>query len=507
MGTDDGLVQLTRDGGAHWADVTPPTVHDWEKVQTIDVSALEDGAAYAAVDGQRLDDFQPHAMATHDYGRTWRDIAADLPRDHIVSVVRADPVQPGLLYAGTDAGVFASFDDGAHWAPLQANLPTAWVRDLLVHGNDLVAATQGRAIWVFDDLASLRQRAASPAPRTRLFAPSAAVRVHADENKDTPPPPETALGENPPAGAVIDYEIAGASPGPVTLEIADAQGRRVRRWSSTAPEVAPAAEAYFDKAWLRAAPTLSAAAGVHRFTWDLHEARPPTISAEYSIAAVWNRGVPVAPQGPLALPGDYTVTLTAGGRAYRAPLHLSLDPRVKVSSVDLRAAFDLSGRIGTALAQARTGFAQMQAVELQLDALAPASASSAALAASAPAPSAHTTKADAAGDLPDQARVLASGLRRPPTASGPRFETVAGVLAAIEGDLEGADAAPTAAQVKVVDAQLADLAAAQARWDAFKAHELAAIDAALRRAGRRPVVIPPPGALTVTPPDPGQDLP
>ena len=197
VGTDDGLVQLTRDGGAHWADVTPPQVADWQKVQTLDASALQDGVAYAAVDGQRLDDFQPHLLATRDYGAHWRDITADLPRDHIVSVVRADPVQPGLLYAGTDAGAFASFDDGGHWRPLQANLPTAWVRDLLVHGDDLVAATQGRAIWVFDGLASLRQRAASPAPRTRLFAPSPTVRVHADENKDTPPPPRNGAGREP----------------------------------------------------------------------------------------------------------------------------------------------------------------------------------------------------------------------------------------------------------------------------------------------------------------------
>ncbi len=500
VGTDDGLIQLTRDGGAHWANLTPPAVRDWSKVQTVDASALQDGVAYAAVDGQRIDDFQPHVMATRDYGATWRDITSDLPRDHLVSVVRADPVQAGLLYAGTDVGVFASFDDGAHWAPLQANLPSAWVRDLLVHGNDLVAATQGRAIWVFDDLASLRQRATSPAPRTRLFTPSPAVRVRADANRDTPPPPETALGENPPAGAVIDYEIAGAAPGPATLEIDDAQGRRVRRWSSVASEPLPAAEVYFDKAWLHPPQALSAAPGVHRFVWDLHAARPPTISADYTIAAVWGRGVPIAPRGPLAPPGDYTVTLTAGGRSYRAPLHLTEDPRIKVSPEALQASFVLSDRIGAALARARTGYGEMQAVETRLDALAPAASTPAA----APAP---TAKADVAGDLPDQARTLASGLRQPPSPDQPRFETVAATLAAVESDLEGVDAAPTGAQVQVVDAQVADLARAQARWDTFKARDLPALNASLRRAGRAPVTIPAPGALNVTPPDAGQDLP
>ena len=500
VGTDDGLVQLTRDGGAHWADVTPPQVADWQKVQTLDASALQDGVAYAAVDGQRLDDFQPHVLATRDYGAHWRDITADLPRDHIVSVVRADPVQPGLLYAGTDAGAFASFDDGGHWRPLQANLPTAWVRDLLVHGDDLVAATQGRAIWVFDDLASLRQRAASPAPRTRLFAPSPTVRVHADENKDTPPPPETALGENPPAGAVIDYEIAGPVRGPVTLQIADAQGALVRRWSSAGAPKAPNAEAYFDKSWLRPAPRLAAAPGVHRFVWDLHHPRPPTIKSEYTIAAVWNRGVPVAPEGPLALPGDYVVTLTVNGRAYRAPLHLSEDPRVQVAPADLAASLALSQRIAAALGEARIGYGEVQAVETRIDALFPAPA---AVARSAP----PATKQDAAGDLPDQARTLASGLRQPPATGAPRFEAVAGLLAAIEGDLESVDAAPTAAQRDVVAQQMAELAKAQARWDAFKARDLAALNARLGQAGRRLIVIPPPSALEIEPPDGGQDLP
>ena len=504
VGTDDGLIQLTRDGGAHWADVTPPTVPDWAKVQAIDVSALQDGVAYAAVDGQRIDDFQPHALATRDYGHTWRDITANLPRDHIVSVVRADPKQAGLLYTGTDAGVFVSFDDGGSWAPLQANLPTAWVRDLLVHDNDLVAATQGRAIWIYDDLASLRQRAASPEPRTRLFTPSPAVRVRADENKDTPPPPETALGENPPPGAAIDYEIGGPAQGAVTLQIADAQGRVVRRWSSAATAPAPKVEVYFDKAWLRPPQALDAAPGVHRFVWDLHEERPPTIKSDYTIAAVWGRGVPSAPQGPLALPGDYTVTLTVDGRRYSAPLHLAQDPRVHVQLADLQASMALSQRIDAALAQARIGYGQMQAVETRIDALFPqAKATMSPRPTSAPA----TSAADRAGDLPDQARALASGLRQPPAPDQPGFDTVAGVLGAVESDLENADAAPTAAQVQVVDAELASLARAQARWDAFRTQDLVKLNAALQRAGRPPIVVPQAGALSVTPPDPGQDLP
>src|SRR5262249_50614118 len=143
VGTDDGLVQLTRDGGAHWSDITPKGIAPWWKVASVDVSSLKNGVAYVAVDGHRRDDFEPHAFRTADYGKTWVPIAGGLPHAHFVPVVRADPQRAGLLYAGTDAGVFVSFDDGSHWSPLGCNLPSAHVNDLLVHGNDLIAATQG----------------------------------------------------------------------------------------------------------------------------------------------------------------------------------------------------------------------------------------------------------------------------------------------------------------------------------------------------------------------------
>jgi photosystem II stability/assembly factor-like uncharacterized protein len=205
IGTDDGLVQLTRDGGKSWHNVTPKGLPAWAMISTLDVSALQAGTAYAAVNNHRQDDFRPHVWRTHDYGANWTDIAAGLPSTSFVDVVRADPVRAGLLYAGTETGVFVSLDDGAHWQPLQKNLPTAWVRDLLVHGNDLIAATQGRAIWVLDDVSSLRQTSAATLREpVHLYTPAPAVRVRANENKDTPLPPETALGQNPPSGAVID---------------------------------------------------------------------------------------------------------------------------------------------------------------------------------------------------------------------------------------------------------------------------------------------------------------
>jgi hypothetical protein len=204
-------VQLTRDAGKTWQNITPERHPAWAKISTIDVSTLQPGTAYAAVDNQRQDDFSPRVFKTHDYGKTWTKITNGLPDGHFVGVVRADTVKAGLLYAGTDAGVYVSFDDGSHWQALQRNLPVAWVRDLLVHDNDLIAATQGRAIWVLDDLSPLRQLDAKIANApAHLFTPAPAIRVRRDQNKDTPPPADTPLGTNPPTGAVIDTPLAKA---------------------------------------------------------------------------------------------------------------------------------------------------------------------------------------------------------------------------------------------------------------------------------------------------------
>ena len=192
VGTDDGLVQVTHDGGAHWADVTPAGTPAWDKIVGLEPSPLEDNTVYAVLDGQRLDDFAPHILRSRDGGHTWQPIVDGLPPGHVAAVLRADPVRAGLLYAGTDAGVFVSFDDGDHWQGLQQNLPTAWVRDLLVHGDDLIAATQGRALWVLDDLSPLRQLTPGLAQQPAfLFTPAPALRVHTDMNTDTPLPPET----------------------------------------------------------------------------------------------------------------------------------------------------------------------------------------------------------------------------------------------------------------------------------------------------------------------------
>jgi len=484
VGTDDGLIHLTRDGGAQWSNVTPPSIPLWAKVRNIDVSHLEDGLAYAAIDGHRIDDFRPHILATRDYGRSWREIGASLPRDHFVSVVRADPLKPGLLYAGTDNGVFVSFNDGGTWQKLQLNLPSAWVTDLTINDNDLIAATQGRAIWVLDDIEPLREMTSARLDSTHLFAPARAWRVHPDNNQDTPLPPETPVGENPPAGVPIDYWLGQDVRGPVTLDIFDANGQLVRHFSSAEPPRSPPAERYFAKGWTKPPQPLSATPGMHRFVWDLRDERPDAAEYSYSIAAVWGRGTPIEPEGLLVLPGTYTVALTVNGKRLTAPLTVAEDPRVNVTLAELHASLALSRKIAPALAAAALGYREQHALKKLLDAR---------------FPQARKVREEMRGSL--------GQLRAEPEEGQPTFESVAGMFAAVERALESADAAPTPAQRQFVDDALVKLAAVQREWDQAKSGSLASLNAALARGGEKPVTIPDKDKLRAEEPDEGEDLP
>jgi photosystem II stability/assembly factor-like uncharacterized protein len=350
VGTDDGRIQTTRDGGKTWSDVTPAGLSPWSKVSTLDIPPFDAGSVYAAIDRQRLDDFTPHVYRTHDGGRTWTKIVAGLPKDGFVDVVRADPVRRGLLYAGTNTGVFVSFTDGDGWQPLQLNLPTTWVRDLLVHGNDLVAATQGRALWILDDVAPLRQMTPETAKTEAfLFPPSYAWRRRGNQSRDTPLPPETPLGKNPPEGAVLDYFLRANARGPVTLEITDSKGNPVRRFSSEDPPPPLSAVRYFAEGWLKPEPPPAATAGHHRFLWDLRYPRPKAARYDYSISAVWGQGTPLRPEGALALPGQYSVRLSVDGQSFTQPLTLRIDPRVRITPEAITEQFEAARRASSVL--------------------------------------------------------------------------------------------------------------------------------------------------------------
>ncbi len=348
-GTDDGLIHLTRDGGKTWTDVTPRALDAWSKVSLIDASPHDAGTAYAAVDRHRLDDYTPHVYRTHDYGATWTEIVDGFPPGTFVRAVREDPVRKGLLFAGTEFGVYVSFDAGAHWESLQLNLPRAPIHDLVVHDKDLVVATHGRSFWVLDDLSPLRQHdpAAAPMP-ARLLKPSTAVRVRRSVNTDTPLPPETPLGENPPDGAVIDYAIGVDRASEVVLEIADARGQLVRRFTSRDAAPAPDRTTPFPAFWLERPQQLSTERGMHRFVWNLRYPSPSARHPDYTIAALPG-STPALPQGALVLPGAYTVALTVDGTRSTQPLTVTMDPRVTTTTASLARLADLQRRIASAI--------------------------------------------------------------------------------------------------------------------------------------------------------------
>ncbi|NUQ19281.1 MAG: hypothetical protein HOP95_12695, partial [Sphingomonas sp.] len=483
-GSDTGIVSMTRDGGASWAQTTLPEIRPWSKIASIDISSLDPNAGYVAVDGHRIDDWAPHIFHTHDGGRSWTEITRGLPAGQVVTAVRADPVAPGLLYAGNETGVFVSFDDGNDWQPLQQNLPTAWARDLLVHGDDLIAATQGRAIWVLGDLALLRQlQPATASQAYRLFTPAPAARVRFDNNHDTPLTPETAVGQNPPEGAVIDYWLGSAPHGPVTLDIRDSAGAVVRHFSSAdAPENLPA-DRYFQAGWVKPQPTLSAAPGEHRWVWDMRRPRPKAIEYNYTIAAVWGLDTPLDPRGQLVEPGRYTAVLTVDGQSQSVPIDIAADPRV--INADYTAARQFSESLYAPMEIAWRGYAETKAVRDEL----------ARRIAEVKDPS-----------LLAEAKALAAKLT-PPSDPHAGFGSESGTLAALETSAEGSDAAPTLALRQTAIATMAQVNADWAAWQQVKTSDLEALNRRLAAAGLQPITVPAGPQLSAGPAEGGVDLP
>jgi photosystem II stability/assembly factor-like uncharacterized protein len=349
-GTDDGLVHRTADGGMTWTDVTPAVVTSWSKVSMLAASPHDDLTAYAAINRIRLDDMKPHVLRTHDGGKTWTAIAAGLPDDP-VNAVREDPVKKGLLYAATERMVCVSFDDGDHWQPLRLNMPATSVRDVVVKGDDLVIGTHGRSFWILDDVTPLRQMTpAVAAAAAHLFEPQKAFRIRRSRWTDTPLPPEEPAGENPPDGAILDYLLGEKPATPVVLEIRDAAGTAVRRYASDDVPEALVEPLVVRADWARPARLLSGAEGMHRWVWDLREAPPRVERREYPISATPGR-TPPEPEGPLVLPGRYTVALTVNGTTRTRELLVAMDPRVKATRADLEAQFAAARRLAGDLAR------------------------------------------------------------------------------------------------------------------------------------------------------------
>jgi len=337
-GTDDGLIHVTRDGGATWTNVTPPGITSWSKVSLMDAGHYDVNTAYAAVNRIRCDDMHPHIYRTHDGGKTWKEIVHGLPDDPI-NVVREDPERKGLLFAGSERTVYVSFDDGDSWQSLRLNMPATSIRDLVIKDDDLVIGTHGRSFWILDDITTLRQIGARVAGEpVILFRPQNAIRVRWNMYTDTPLPQEESAGQNPPDGAIINYYLADDVQEAI-LEIRDSKNNLVRRYSSL-DKPAPDNPGNVPPYWIRPQQILSSKAGSHRFTWDMHYT-PMDDPASYPIGANYMNTAPNA-TSPWVLPGSYTVTLTAGGKVINQSLVVKMDPRVKTSAADLQKQFDLS---------------------------------------------------------------------------------------------------------------------------------------------------------------------
>jgi photosystem II stability/assembly factor-like uncharacterized protein len=326
IGTDDGYIHVTPDDGKTWTNVTPRDLSAWSKVAMIEASHFDANEAYAAIDRHRLEDNEPYVYRTKDSGRTWQKVTRGFPAGVYMQTVKEDPKRRGLLVAGTELGAFISFNDGDDWQSLQLNLPPVSVRDFAFHGDDLIAATYGRGLWVLDDISALRQVA--PAATTAdvvLFKPADAAVIPAGTDDGTPTQKDEPQAENPPTGAIIDYYLKAGASGPVTLEILSANGQTVRRYSSADPVTQVDVNALAVNAvWQRAAEPLSGSPGMHRLVWDFRPQPPEGGRGRGGRGGGGGRGGP-----PPVAAGSYSVRLTVNGQSYTQPLTLKPDPRTK----------------------------------------------------------------------------------------------------------------------------------------------------------------------------------
>jgi len=354
-GSDTGLIHVTRDGGKSWKDVTPPGLSDWSEISLVEASHFDPAVAYAAVDRSRLDDQTPYIYRTRDYGAHWHPITEGIAAPAFVRAIREDPQRRGLLFGGTELGVYVSFDDGDHWQSLQLNLPVSSVRDLTIHGDDLVIATHGRSFWILDNIMPLRQTSeARNANGAWLYHPATAIRVDNDDFVGTPLPPEEPTAENPPNGAMIDY-LLKAPASALTLEIFDVQHRLVRKFSSedrnaTKHVSLPVAERWFPKPEI-----LAKAPGMQRFVWNLTwgSSGGPTADEEAEFRS---------PSGPKVVPGIYQVRLTVDGQVQSQPLHVAMDPRSSATPEVLLQQLQLANQMFAETMEARRALAEINSV-------------------------------------------------------------------------------------------------------------------------------------------------
>src|SRR5215469_9405404 len=465
-GTDDGLIWVTRDGGKKWNDITPKDLTAWSKVTQLSASHFDEQTAYASVSRFRINDTHPYLYRTHDGGKSWKLITSGLPDFGPVDTVREDPVRKGLLFAGTENAVWVSFDDGEHWQSLQLNLPHTSMRDLWIHDDDLIVATHGRAFWILDDIAPLREASSGLAGSAHLFTPALAYRIQRDTNTDTPLPPDEPMAANPPDGAIVDYYLPSAA-GKVSLDVLDGQGKLVRSFASTdKPDITRESlqKQLIPLYWVRLPRPLSTEAGMHRSVWDLHYPPPVTGRHDYPISAV-PHDTPRYPLGPTVVPGNYSVRLSVDGKTSTAALAVKMDPRVKTSPAELQKKFESETRLAALLSESTQALLEAGAIREQLAKLS--------------GDSSHTVNVESYEKKLDALVGGQGGFMAPPSPEA-NLNRVSAQAGTLYQQVWQADAAPTTPQMEAMNAVEHDSAEVMRRWSDFKNTDLPALNRLLR---------------------------
>ncbi|MFZ0807587.1 MAG: hypothetical protein WAN03_15435, partial [Candidatus Sulfotelmatobacter sp.] len=480
-GTDDGLIQLTQDEGKTWTNVTPKEMPEWSRISQIEASPFDAGTAYVAAERHQFDDLHPYIYKTSDYGKTWTKLGTGIPDNMFVRVVREDPKKRGLLYAGTEEGIFVSFDDGANWRSLKLNLPTTPVHDLLVKNNDLVVATHGRAFWVLDDLSPLRQYSDQVAQKDAfLYTPATAYRMQAGAGGEHHP--SKIRGQNPPAGAVIYFFLKDAPKADeeTKIEILDASGKVIRKYSSA--EVDPLDEP-LDPDDKKPEKQIKAEAGLNRFVWDLRYEEARHVPGYY----LWEYGS--GARGPVAAPGQYQVRITANGQTLTEPFELKLDPRVNVSQADLEAQFNLLLATRDELSRVYDTVNQIQDVRAQL----------AGLKKRLPENASAKTIVGAADELEKKLVAVRDDLvnldisaNEDSLAYPPQLDAK---LAFLAMDASSADSAPTEAEQRQFEKLKRQTGEFVARWEDIQRRDLAAFQKLAAEGSLSTVMVPPAGRV------------
>jgi len=470
-GSDTGLLHLTPDGGKTWQDVTPPGLSDWSKIAMIEASRFDPAVAYVAVDRHRLDDQAPYIYRTRDYGKTWQPIVTGIAADSFANAVREDTQRKGLLFAGTELGIYVSFDDGDNWQPLQLNLPVTSVRDITIHGDDLIVATHGRSFWILDDITPLRQiDAQTQVSAAQLYQPATAIRIDNDVFLGSPLPPEEPTANNPPDGAIVDYYLPAAAKS-VTLEIYDPVGKLVRRYTSGARKEAPHPPLAIAERWIPKPAVLENAAGAHRFVWDLRWA---SAGANAAIEEEEGRGVP---RGPRAVPGEYQLKLIVDGTAFNQPLKLEMDPRSHATVAELDEQLRVGLEIFSEVQNARKTLAQIAALKKRLTEI-------------------ETQSLKQHPELLAQLTSTQSAIGKVEKGERPAAREIAGLegastgLAAALRVVESGDR-PIPSQAMELYREAHKVAEGQlAAWDALKSNQFRELNRALEKAGLSPLQLP-----------------